>query len=1466
MKGTIRQVIAVMLAVCMVLSGIDVYKASADTDTNLANVAPKNNIFLTSNANNKTEGFLTVDNGFSAINACNDNLGNGNNLLGTTSTTDEVAIYINLGKNYDIARAQVFQGSTNTNYFDSYCRKYSVYYSTETVSAANEGNITWNLAGTCDNGTIYSGAKRSTAADVSDAGDNIAFGDTYNARSVKIVFDKASCKGTGTNGNGTGTVGTVSLLSVRIYGEEKETTSDEQTGDKQDDGVTDILFIGNSFMYYNTVWNVVKGLANYNGHNVNVTAVTNGGQNLIYQSTAGNVLDAVKKGNYDIVILQDKVGSNFNMDVLLEGANDIIPIVKQYSPNAKFVFYEPWPTKDQIGTKMSYFTSSYITAAKQFGAKLAPAGEGFYDLYTNYGLDYYCSDNRHPQPLGTFNSASTIYYTLFPEDAQKVYTTAEQSYIDDLINNNVAYTTEGQLASYNLDTINLISALAYKYSHQVIDAVNGNGTYTSISDRKNETTTHIDTPEQTTEDVLFIGNSMTYYNTLCNVVKGIAARKGHAINVTAATNGGQNIIYQSTAENVLNAIKKGGYETVVVQDIVGGFDDAKLQTGVETIIPIIKQYNPNAKVILYMPWPTKDTITGADSLLPYFTNSYIKTAKSVGASFAPAGEAFYELYTDNNLDYYCADNKHPQPLGTFTSATTIYYTMYPNESYAEFTSADQAYLDNLINTNVAYTNEGKAQTYSVDTLNLIQSLGYKYAGAVAGAVNGNEKYVSAAGEYYDIDEEVNPTGIKAVLGTNVATSEFTKANGNIAVGCKAVASTEKQSAGNAIDGNTESRWESASEDVQWLYVDLGAVKAFDTVGFVWEGAYASKYYIQISDDAQNWETISYVTATSNKTVQIDLGKTYNARYVRMFGTKRGTGYGYSFYEMGVWNKANAENPNQPTSGSSQTESATKDGTIEEIIIGSIKVSAISADTENRAVSFSWVGSKNAIKYTTYIGIEENGEIAEAYHNSYKFENVAQLSVDHLKAAAGESVTYTVIGYDADGSIAAKGQVTINIPELSEEEKNTAKTIAKINSDENLAKKGTSFVSSKTGSSIIDGNLNTNWQADPNENPDDDPAVEFFGVDLGSVNDIGTVIVAWENSYATAYDIYVAGEDGVYGTTPVALDVASGTNPIVITELDNVSARYVKVVPTQLSNNAKNYGTCVFELAVLKAEGTEVLTTQKESENITSSEPTTDLPVERPEKPSGLADMKDGTIVWNASSNAVSYKVLVNRVLVGNTASLSYDVSPYTVAAGTYNVEIVAVDKDGVESAPALITIVTEEKETDVPSTEEPSTEEPSTAEPSTEVSSTEVPSTEEPSTDALSTIEPTTQELGTDISTGQKTTSVPATTNIKVKSPGKVAIKKIYKKKKSAKKITFKIKKVSGAYGYQVNVYSSKKNAKKNKKALATRYFRKVKYTLKSKKIRNKKKLYIRIRAYKLDNRKIKKYGSWSKIKKAKIK
>lgn len=121
---------------------------------------------------------------------------------------------------------------------------------------------------------------------------------------------------------------------------------------------------------------------------------------------------------------------------------------------------------------------------------------------------------------------------------------------------------------------------------------------------------------------------------------------------------------------------------------------------------------------------------------------------------------------------------------------------------------------------------------------------------------------------------------------------------------------------------------------------------------------------------------------------------------------------------------------------------------------------------------------------------------------------------------------------------------------------------------------------------------------------------------------------------------------------------------------------------------------------------------------------------------------------------------------------------------------------------------------------------------------------------------------GNDIKTSKENTSKNTNNNKKIK---KASIKKIYAKKISSTKLKVKIKKMTKIKGYQIAVYKTKKNAKRNKKAVIKKYTKKHTYTIKSKKIKGKKTLYVRVRAYaSVGKRKV--YGDWSKYKKVRIK
>ncbi|ROP36936.1 discoidin domain-containing protein [Saccharothrix texasensis] len=101
----------------------------------------------------------------------------------------------------------------------------------------------------------------------------------------------------------------------------------------------------------------------------------------------------------------------------------------------------------------------------------------------------------------------------------------------------------------------------------------------------------------------------------------------------------------------------------------------------------------------------------------------------------------------------------------------------------------------------------------------------------------------------------------------------------------------------AVDGNTGTRWSSAFTDPQWVQVDLGSSQQVCRVTLTWEAAYGRAFQVQLSDNASTWNTV-YSTTTSTGGVQ-NLTVAGTGRYVRVYGTARATGYGYSLWELAV---------------------------------------------------------------------------------------------------------------------------------------------------------------------------------------------------------------------------------------------------------------------------------------------------------------------------------------------------------------------------------------------------------------------------------------------------------------------------------------------------------------------------------------------------------------------------------------
>lgn len=197
-----------------------------------------------------------------------------------------------------------------------------------------------------------------------------------------------------------------------------------------------ILFVGNSYTYFNDLPQLFQDLARANGKQLNTFSVTKGGRRLdAYMDpsdeTTHQLERLIRERHYDVCFLQEQSTlPALDYTAFLSGVQHVLQMAKGCAD--KFCLYATWgrkagsPDLETHGWTPESMTDllakSYQKAGQHFGATVSHVGQCFWHIKSRHPhIELHNPDLTHPSYQGSCLAALMHYQTLFgnfPENTQ----------------------------------------------------------------------------------------------------------------------------------------------------------------------------------------------------------------------------------------------------------------------------------------------------------------------------------------------------------------------------------------------------------------------------------------------------------------------------------------------------------------------------------------------------------------------------------------------------------------------------------------------------------------------------------------------------------------------------------------------------------------------------------------------------------------------------------------------------------------------------------------------------------------------------------------------------------------------------------------------------------------------------------------------------------------------------------------
>ena len=416
----------------------------------------------------------------------------------------------------------------------------------------------------------------------------------------------------------------------------------------------------------------------------------------------------------------------------------------------------------------------------------------------------------------------------------------------------------------------------------------------------------------------------------------------------------------------------------------------------------------------------------------------------------------------------------------------------------------------------------------------------------------------------------------------------------------------------AIDNKANTSWISSAAGDQWIYVELKGIYKISSMQVDWGNNYAPNYEIQISDDAQMWQTVKTIIDGQGGNENIsDLGN-QEARYVRL-KLNGSSGSSYQIIQWSVYGElVEAENLENIALNKTATASSVYNNvyTANRAIDGSFENNGgndqsrwvsnrnsndeyiqidLEANYDLTGVKLYWEGN-GAKKYQILVSedgktwqkvyLEENGQpgIANIPFN----ETVTARYVKMLGIECASKYGYSLWEFEVYGKLHQEPVV----PEVNIALNKTSKASSEFTdpNDGNKTYQSLLAFDGKGTNETVDGKQ-SRWVSLRTK---DDPTAtsQWIYVDLEADYDISKVVLNWEGNGAKEYKVQISNDGQNWTDISHITDGKGGIDELTY---KNTTGRYVRMLGIE-PGGIYGYSLWEFEVygeAVLEPENPNV---------------------------------------------------------------------------------------------------------------------------------------------------------------------------------------------------------------------------------------------------------------------------------------